>query len=194
MAKIRTYKCPSCGGQFDFMHHPSDEPPPRFCPLCGFDTAVAEDDVIEFHPKFLPGVTAPHVRDGRAKAITQSNDQTYRNMEESTATNAQAAADMLGVPLSEMSDMKVTNAETSLRPGDLAVKMTEMPNNEVSQMVNRAPQLLGNQSAEVGRFFADSTLKTGPYARAGAKTGSMIADFHTRASNAIVKAGEQGRF
>jgi hypothetical protein len=149
--------------------------------MCGFDTSMGDN----------PEVASPHVSSGRAKAITQSADQTYRGMEAAGDANAQAAADHLGVPVSEMSDLKIINLNDSLREGDAAAKM---PANDVSRMVAAAPTVLGNQSSEVGRFFADSTPKTGIGARSGTKSRVALQNFHTQFGAAAVAGSEKGRY
>jgi hypothetical protein len=57
MTKIRRYQCPECEGQFDYLHHPNpdDDPAPRFCPLCGYDTWADQ------HEQLSATVTAPHL-------------------------------------------------------------------------------------------------------------------------------------
>ena len=35
MPIMRTYACPDCEGQFEFLHLTRDEPPPEVCELCG---------------------------------------------------------------------------------------------------------------------------------------------------------------
>lgn len=164
MAKMLTLECPSCGGQFNWLRHPSTEPLPKHCPLCG----AAEEELPQ-------AVTAPHVFAGHAKNITRSADQTYRGMEAAGETNMKAAAAHLGVPESEMADLKITDLNDNLREGDAAAKM---PANEVSRMVQQAPTILGHQGAEVGRFFADSTPKVGPDARAGMRATQKLRQFH----------------
>lgn len=188
MAKIVTYQCPGANGHdahhFDYLHHPSveEDPVPRFCGTCGYDSQTDE---------FSQGVTAPHVLSGRAKAITQSADQTYRGMEAAGENAAMQAAEHLGVDKSEMSDLKITNLNDNLREGDVAAKM---PENDASRMIAKVPTILGHQGAEVGRFFADSTPKTGREARAGAKAATALGAFHAERGAMSVAAAETGRF
>jgi len=186
MAKIRTLKCPACQKEFEYLFHPSDDPGPRFCPLCGHDSQ-AETNVVEFQA----AVTAPHVLAGRAKAITQSADQGYRAMEASSEANMQAAAEHLGVSASELGDMKITNLHDNQRAGDVAAVM---PDNETSRAIAAVPNILGNQGAEVGRFFADATPKTGPGARSGVKASTSLQSFHRQFAPGAVAAAQQGKF
>ena len=108
MAKIRRYKCPACAGEFDFMHHPSDEPPPRFCPICGHDSE-AED------PLTL-AITAPHIQ----KSIVKAVDATYNQMVAQADERIAAAVEATGQDAADFADMKITDLRDNLRPGDIA--------------------------------------------------------------------------
>src|ERR1700731_795905 len=91
MAKFSA-KCPDCKGKFPW------EPTkgyPKACPLCGFDTSIDEDATAIVLPAFL-------------SAGSKANDKLYRDMEKGSEFRAQAAADMAGVPVSEMSSLKIT--------------------------------------------------------------------------------------
>ena len=184
MAKIVTYQCGDHA--FDYLHHPSSDPGPSFCPKCG---RSAEDDanVIDF----AQAIVAPHVSDGRAKALSQSADQTYRAHETSSAANMEAAAAQLGIPASELTDMKTTDMNSNLREGDIAM---QVPVNDVSRLMAQpgAQTLVGNQGAEVGRYFADAAPKTGPDARSGAKAMGGIHSYHEQNARRIVAAGTEG--
>jgi hypothetical protein len=183
-------RCPSCRGSFPWD---TGGGWPRYCPLCSYDTSMDDQ----------PEVAAPHVRSGMAKARLQSADQTYRAMEASSAGRAQDAADMLGVPVTEMSDLKITDAQTSLREGDAAVKPVSNP---VSQTMDARPGVFGFQGAAQGSNFATNAhtgvMPDGPYRgapivgdvrHAGAKASSLVRDFHMKHADAMVRRGEQGR-
>ena len=86
-------KCPECGGKFPW------EPTkgyPKACPLCGFDTSIDENATAIVLPAFL-------------SAKSKANDKLYRDMERGSEVRAQMAADVAGVPVSEMSGLKITN-------------------------------------------------------------------------------------
>ena len=86
-------KCPECAGKFPW------EPTkgcPKFCPLCGFDTSIDDDATAIVLPAFL-------------SAKSRANDKLYRDMEKGSEFRAHAAADMAGVPVSEMSSLKITD-------------------------------------------------------------------------------------
>ena len=184
MAKIRSYRCPGASGHpphtFDFMHHPSDEPPPRFCPLCGYDSD-ADDGMVA-------AIVAPHVSDGRAKALSQSADQTYRAMEDGSAHRAAMASSETG---EDASSLKITNLKDNLKMGDIAAP--DLPANPVSQVMSQAPGIFGFSGSDSGAEFARTT-NSGYSPRAGMKAGSMVRSFHANNAGAIAAAGEKGRY
>ena len=173
MAKIRTYKCPSCSGTFDFMHHPTSEPPPRYCPLCGFDTQADEED-------FTHAITAPHI----AKSIGKAGDATYRGMEAAADERIQEAARITGQPESDFNDMKITNLKDNLRAGDTA-DMTPPPN-PVSTMIQQNPNMFGFQGgAPIAAMPGQPTpaamaaaAHTGADAYAGLQARTMLKQHH----------------
>jgi hypothetical protein len=92
MAKFSA-KCPDCKGKFPW------EPTkgyPKACPLCGFDTSIDEDATAIVLPAFL-------------SAASKANDKLYRDMEKGSEFRAAAAAEMAGVPVSEMAGLKITD-------------------------------------------------------------------------------------
>lgn len=111
MAIMRTYICPDCKGQFDFLHHPSDEPPPSHCPLCGADVSG-----FPKKKRLKRAVTAPAIRGPKTKAT----DGVYRSLENSAETRRQEAAQILGVNPNTLNGMKMTNMKDNLREGDIS--------------------------------------------------------------------------
>ena len=111
MAKLRTYQCDACEGKFDFMHHPSDEPPPSFCPLCG----------VSFLEE--PQVALPSKLNMGGSADARSVDMVYNQLETESAARAEEAGDP---------SLKITDMKDNLREGDVAVARP-MPNNAVTQ-------------------------------------------------------------
>ena len=178
VSKSVVYRCPGCEGQFRYFHHPDVEsdPAPRFCPMCGYDTEA--DDVVVKWPK---AVVAPHI----AQAIGKIGDQTYRQIEAGSEARAQAAADMLGVPKSEMSGMKVTDLNDNLREGDVAAKM---PVNPVSQAMQTQPGTTGWRGGpEMAQYAA--SIHAGPDSHAGLHAKTMISNYHQTNAHQIVAAG-----
>ena len=169
-------RCPSCRKTFRW-----EGPWPRYCPRCQYDTSL--DD--------KPEVAAPHISSGRAKALSQSADQTYRGMEAGAQAGAEAAAAALGVPVAEMSGMKITDMNDRLREGDLAMKAP--PPNPVSNVMAASPSW-GLQGSDAGRGWAEATLKTGPEGRAGARASDALRAFHEANAPAAVRASETHRY
>lgn len=162
-------RCPGCSEVFKW----AGKDWPNFCPLCGFSTALPERDEIQ----------APHTRDGRAKAMLKSADQTYRGYEAATEKNAQQAADIAGVPVSEMSGLRITNMESQLRPGDLAAKHVT---NDVSRMVDANKDTFGYQTNPSAAIGMAANAHSGKHAHAGAGAFGMLREIHQKTGAASV--------
>lgn len=98
-------RCPSCRKAFPW--DPAIDLPSR-CPLPGCDyVAKPKGEVIE--------IAAPFIRSPK----TTRTDQSYRELETSSAIRAELAAQAAGVPVSEMSHLKVTNIRDT-KEGEIA--------------------------------------------------------------------------
>jgi hypothetical protein len=106
MAKLVTYKCPVCGGKFDFLHHPSDEPPPDYCQIKSCGAFVGEPEKV---PVLHLSLKTKH---------SKVPDSVYRGMEAASEARAADAAEMLGVDKKEMSDLKITDMKDNTREGE----------------------------------------------------------------------------
>lgn len=86
-------KCPECDKKFKYD---VTQGWPDFCPLCSADinNRRADDDVVV--PAFL-------------SQKTKNNDGVARQIMDGSETRAELAASMAGVPVSEMSGLKITN-------------------------------------------------------------------------------------
>jgi hypothetical protein len=142
-------RCPGCRKPFPW--DPAIELPER-CPLkgCGYvakkrDPEVDEDGVIV--------IAAPFI--GSAK--TKATDSCYRELETSSAARAELAAQVAGVPVSEMSHLKVTNLKDNTREGEIAAMPVV---NDVTRQMDR----MKASGMPVG--FGDQQ-----HARVGASTG-----------------------
>ncbi len=179
MAKTRTYCCPDCDGQFNYMQHPSDAPAaPRFCPLCGFDTE-ADDDT------FTKAITAPHI----GKPIGKAGDRTYRQMEAQAEERITAAVEMTGQDRADFNDMKITNLQDNLREGDVAAM--PMPVNDVTRRMDemRARGIPVGFGAD-GAGFAEAT-RTGPSPYAGLAASNMVKQFHQENAASIIASNQK---
>lgn len=174
MAFFRHYQCPDCSGTFRFLHHPADEPPPNFCPLCGSNMTI--------EPVFVP--LAPHI----GRTIGKTADNVYRQMEVASAANMEAAAELGGGDTSDYSALKVTDMADYLRPGDVAAKM---PANPVSQHMANTGQG-GFQPGMTGAEYAANT-RTGAFPRQGETTRVDLVSGHSARARGIETAGRIGR-
>jgi len=182
-----TYECPGTDDhpphRFRYMHHPSieDDPLPRFCGICGYDSMEGFDKAI----------VAPHI----AKSIGKAVDGTYRQMEAQSEDRMHAAAEMTGGDISEFSDLKITNLQDNLREGDIAAVPVV---NEVTKAIDANPGLFGHTAGTVPDALGNTPQQyaaattTGPNAYAGAKTRTMLNQFHTQNHREMNRRAEIG--
>ena len=146
-------RCPVCREKF--FWNPKEKHPAE-CPIChvhiGHDRA--DDDVV-----------SPSLRSLR----TVANDAVYRYMEKSSEVRAEQAAEMAGVPVSEMSGLKITNMKDNLRPGDIAAMPVNNPVTQQMEMLNARGGQFGFGGGANGIGFSQST-STGPEPNAGLRT------------------------
>ncbi len=192
MAILATYACPGANGhpphQFEYFHHPNktEDPAPRFCPRCGWDSQAGDDDGVVL--PFKAGIVAPHVRAGMAKAKFDSANQTYRQMEEGSRDMAYQAGEQSG---EDESHMRITNLKDNLREGDIAA--VDIPKNEVSKLMDQAPQVTGFQPGTNAQAYGQAA-HTGFAPRAGANAAVALTNFHSAHGQAMVKAAETKRY
>ena len=112
-------RCPHCRGRFPW--DPKLGFPTR-CPLPGCDYVSDRE-----HDETV--ICMPSLR----SAATKNNDKVYRDIEKSSEVRAQMAADAAGVPVSEMSNLKITNMRDNVQSGETYA----MPvRNEVSRQMD----------------------------------------------------------
>ncbi len=188
MARYVTYRCPDCKGEFEFLHHPHDEPPPSHCQLC--------NSYMGAEPPKAPVI---YLNIGTAK--NKVGDKLYRELEESSIARAKEAAEMTGASEADMSAMKITNMPDNTRAGDNhAVSVTQAEKNLTREAMGHkigpqmqnfnqtaAPQ--GQMTPEVAAMVESTT--TGPNAMA---TRRMIHDIQStgRASQMISQRTQAG--
>jgi hypothetical protein len=97
VVKVRV-QCPECANKF------YSKSVYGVCPYCGHEAEEPDDTVIQM----------PSLR----SATTKATDQVYRDMETSSIHRAEQAAAMAGVPVSEMSHLKITNLRDNVLPGE----------------------------------------------------------------------------
>ena len=107
--KVRV-QCPECANKF------YAKTVYGVCPYCGHEAEEPDDTVIQM----------PSLR----SATTGATDKVYRDMETASVHRAEEAARVAGVPVSEMSHLKITNMRDNVLPGETYA----MPvNNPVTQ-------------------------------------------------------------
>jgi hypothetical protein len=169
-------RCPGCRKAFPW--DPAIDLPER-CPLkgCGYVSKKREPEVDE---DGVIVIAAPFLR----SHVMKANDGVYRELERSSEVRAQMAADMAGVPVSEMSHLKVTNIRDNTRPGEVAA----MP---VVNEVTKQMDMLKARGMPVG--FGGQADTTSTATGAITVNGQVIQGIQPRAG---IKAMEQiqGRF
>ena len=137
------------------------------CPKCGF-REEPDDNVVEIAMPFL-----------KTSGKTAATDKLYRDMERGSEIRAQAAADQLGVPVSEMSGLKMTDLPTGRKPGEnSAPPLSVSP--EFSQFTASNPNTMGFRGADgVGYSGA---VQSGPAPNAGARMRTALQGHHAQIS------------
>jgi hypothetical protein len=154
MSVILKLRCPDCAETFKW---PGEQKWPEFCPMCRAQLNTGTDEVA-----------MPFIRTQTMKTV----DNVYRDIERSSEGRAQTAADMLGVPVSEMSGMKITNLrddKDQSQPAHIPVK------NSITELMDKAPDATGFQA--MGAQLSSGT-QTGPFPNVGAKFQTKLREFH----------------
>lgn len=149
-------RCPDCRGKFPWT---AKDRWPRFCPLCSADINNDRDDADVVMPAFL----SPR---------TKANDAVMRGIADGSETRMHHAAELAGVPVSEMRDMKVTNLNDRRDAEVMAMPV----NNDVSKFMQANPGVAGFQGgAGIGYSGA---VQTGPAPNAGARMMTALNAHH----------------
>ena len=142
--KVRV-QCPECANKF------YAKTVYGVCPYCGHEAEEPDDTVIPM----------PSLR----SATTGATDKVYRDMETASIHRAEEAARMAGVPVSEMSHLKITNLRDNVQNGETyAMPIRNAVTDRMAQM-----QSMGQQTGFVdGSGFA-ANVNQGYAPRAGAQ-------------------------
>jgi hypothetical protein len=161
--KSISFLCPACTNTFKTIQDRED-PPPRFCPFCGYDS---EGDEL-----MTESVAAPHI----GRPIKGIVDGQYRAMEQGSIDRANMAMDEFGLDTAAANEMKITNQKDGLREGDTSFIPV---NNEVSRAIDHAPpgQFGFSGGAAQGLGYSAS-VATGPMPNAGGRTAAMVREKH----------------
>lgn len=191
MAVYRTYECPSCFKCFDYLHHPNDEPPPNFCPLCGADVSGRKKKKMKNVDRMRSPRPPVHKSGGRPGIASKSVDMVYRGMENAAESRIQDAADILGVDRSTLNSMKFTNMRDNARMGEqsnipasaaqIMGAPTIVPGVQVGQMQFQQNQQAVEYAKDVGK---------GPDARAGKVFRDGVVSGHQMRAAQVARAGQ----
>ena len=146
--KVRV-QCPECANKF------YAKTVYGVCPYCGHEAEEPDDTIIPM----------PSLR----SATTGATDKVYRDMETASIHRAEEAARMAGVPVSEMSHLKITNLRDNVQVGETYA----MPiSNPVTQQMDMM-KARGMPTGFVGNQYAGD-VKNGFAPNAGASVLDRI--------------------
>jgi hypothetical protein len=149
------------------------KPHPDDCPLCG----------VYIGTSGKPEVAAPYI----TSVLTKRTDAVARDIMDGSERRAEMAAAMAGVPVSEMSELKITNLRDNAGIGENSV--VEAPN-EVRNFMQSAPASAGlglaTGSANIAAYRAGAA--SGPEAGAGRRMMNAVRDRHKIAAPGAVSS------
>lgn len=153
-------RCPDCRGKFAW--NPC-KGMPKNCVLCGAYVGHDRDD---------DDIVVPFIR----HASTTASDKVYRDMERGSERRAEMAAEMAGVPVSEMSGLKITDLAPTRHEGDVAAPVVH---NVITK--NMDAIRARNPNAQVGYSAGleySTDVSGGPFPNAGARTQTALRGAH----------------
>jgi hypothetical protein len=113
VVKVRV-QCPECANKF------YSKTVYGMCPFCGHEAEEPDDTVIS-----LPAIR---------NATTKATDKVYRDMETASIHRAEEAARVAGVPVAEMSHLKITNLRDNVQNGETYA--VPQPVNDVTKQMD----------------------------------------------------------
>lgn len=162
MATKCTLRCSECMEKFT-----CSGPWPDKCPRCGVKMAGPKDDTVEL-PAFLSGNTR------RAESVA-------REMQRGAEFRAQKASEMLGIPMSDVSAMKMNNLRDTPRMGDVAADPPP-PSQEFSRFMAQAAPTNAPvgflNGPQMGGGVASQEVQSGPFPNAGANFMQCLRESH----------------
>lgn len=172
--KSRTYACEACDGQFTILKDDRD-PPPAHCACCGASTGDDPEPILNFS--------------AIGKAKNKTPDTLYRKMEAASVERAQMAADMAGVPVSEMSALKMTNQKDNLRQGDTSFMAPSVPRpSGPPPMPSNVRPIDGQAGLATAQMIRSQGGSVGHGVMAGLKQS------HNQRAAQMQRAGQMGSF
>ena len=175
MPRFRTYECPACEKSFEIFHMSNDEPPPRYCVHCAYDTH-AEDA-----PAMTEPLAAPHI----ARSIGKSVDATYRADEEGSNFRADYAQQVLGLDKEAADSLRITDMRDNTKPGEAAIVPVVNP---VSQFMDANQSAVGFQGGAVNYQAYSEQVRTGPAPNAGRRAQIDVRKHHQQ----LTSVGHKG--
>lgn len=140
-------RCPLCREAFPWA--PGAAFPER-CQVCKQRIGHDRDD---------DDIVMPFVR---SNGRTASVDKVYRDMEAGSEIRAQAAADMAGVPVSEMAGLKITNMndrhDAEIAAPNLTGSAAQLAS--MTQVASSRPEFLPGNSAGAGNLMRQLTAES----------------------------------
>lgn len=173
MGRLRTFECPSCAGRFEQYVHRADEPPPRFCGQCGFDSLTLD-----------ASLASPHIATGAAKNV----DGVHRAMEEGAEWRANKVQESFGGTTAEGNNLKLTDMRDNARAGETAAVPVV---NDVTRMMATVQSQGGPR---VGHVSADQALQysgqvmAGPTPNAGVRAARSLKALHGSQGGVVTHA------
>jgi len=171
MSKRFQIRCPGCRKAFPW--DPAIDLPER-CPLkgCGYVSKKRDPEVDE-NGEIV--IAAPFLR----SHVMKANDDCYRQLEDSSNVRAQLAAEMAGVPVSEMSHLKVTNIRDTKQGEVAAIPVVNEVTKQMDMLKARGmPVGFGGQadttSTATGAITVNGQVIQGIQPRAGIRAMEQI--------------------
>lgn len=151
-------RCPVCRTKFKWDPTAGF---PEYCPNEECSSRIAHDRADD-------DIVIPFIR----HAATSANDQVYRQMEAGSEQRAKMAAEQLGVPVADMSDLKITDLQSTRHEGDIAAP--PLP----AHLQNYGSFGGGGNGAE-----HSPAVQAGPFPNAGAKFMTALNQHHAQISH-----------
>lgn len=125
----RRIRCDACGEDFYQTVERKSAPLPDACPLCDGTGQPSQEALVwkSREQRQADKSITKMVAEGRgpgynadARLQMRSEEQVFRAMEAGSITRAEMAASDLGVPVSEMSNLKITNLKDNPKQGEIS--------------------------------------------------------------------------
>lgn len=157
-------KCPACREKFKYD---VSEGWPDSCPICKTDinNRRADDDVV------MPNILSYK---------TKNNDKVARDIMNGSEQRAEMAAAMAGVPVSEMSSLKITDLNDR-NDTQFSAKEVINPVTQQMDMIRARGGQVGFGATQAAEFAANAHTSVEPYAGARAQK---------RLQNALLPVGQ----